>query len=110
MSTEELLNVTKDLSVHQLGALRTLVMVKKILLNNKPSYLAERLQPEQSKGRCGSVIDLGASKLEIQKQGFVYRGGNLYNQLPLELREQPSIPKFKNEVRKWVKEKVSTRP
>ena len=111
LSTEELLNLNKDLSVHQLGALRTIVMVKKILQSQKPTYLADRLQPVENIGtRCGSAVDLGATKLGIQKEGFIYRGGKLFNQLPMELRMELNLGKFNNEVMNWVRKNISIKP
>ena len=48
MSTEELLGKCGDLSVHQLGALYTLSLTKKILTSKKPEYLAQKLGIAQS--------------------------------------------------------------
>ena len=41
--TVELLNLSGDLSVHQLGTLSTLNLTKKIILTQNPSYQAQRL-------------------------------------------------------------------
>ena len=42
--TLNLLDSTDVLSIHQLGVQRTLVMVKKIVLSKKPSYIYDRLR------------------------------------------------------------------
>ena len=111
MTTQEILNFNDDLSVHQLGAMCTMIMAKKILLSKKPSYLAVRLQTGLNPGtRGGSAPGLGGSKLGIQREGFVYRGGKLLSQLPMELREESSIVKFKLGVKKWVRENISVKP
>ena len=36
--------------------------------------------------------------------------GRLYNSLSRNLREEMSIPKFKEGVKKWVKDKITVRP
>ena len=111
VSTQELLNYHEDLSVHQLGALSTISMVKKITLSKKPSYLSSRLKKgENPATRCGSVIQLEDFKLGIQREGFVYRGGKLYNQLPLELREEQNIKQFKKKAKIWVRDNVTIKP
>ena len=107
LSTEQLLNINEDLSVHQLGASRTIVIVKKIIMSQKPSYLAEKLQLLHSKVfNSGS----GAAKLGIQREGFVYRGGKLFNLLPICIREETNIRNFKKKVKKWVIENIEVKP
>lgn len=57
MPTVELLTLSGDLPVHQLGALSTLNLTKKIILTQKPSYLADRLKISQDRGtRSGEVL------------------------------------------------------
>ena len=40
-------------------------------------------------------------KLNLSRAGFIFRGTNLFNQLPMELRTCKEISKFKKEVRDW---------
>ena len=44
LTTMDLMSKTSQLSVHQLGALSTLIMIKKILLSGKPQYISELVQ------------------------------------------------------------------
>ena len=111
MSTEELLHKSGDLSVHQLGALQTVVMTKKIILSQKPSYLAQRLQIRQDRGPgLASTIQQKKTKLGIYREGFVYRGAQLFNMLPLQLREETNMNKFKKNVKSWIKSTVAVKP
>ena len=90
-------------------------MVHKITLTGKPAYLAERLILRQEnvrelRGWGGWTVEIPAYSLETSRAGFVYRGGRLYNSLSRNLREEKSIPKFKEGVKKWVKDKIPVRP
>ena len=74
IQTSELLEKSGDLSVNQLGALQTLTMVKKTVMSQKPSYIAERLQIVQSKmTRSGSTLNLESTKLVQRREGFISR-------------------------------------
>ena len=71
MSTVELLNRSGDLSVHQLGALSTLCLMKKILHTRKPSYIVENLQTIFDRGtRSGDTLRQSMARLEIVREGF----------------------------------------
>ena len=111
MPTKELLQLSEDLSVHQLGALRTINLVKKILLNSKPSYLAQRLQMTQTRiTRAGTSITQEATSLGILRDGFVYRGTMLFNQLPNDMKNETSLSTFKENVRNWIMENILVKP
>ena len=57
LPTEKLLDRCGTLSVHQLGAPRTLVMLKKILSSQRPGYVAEKLESRPSTpSRSGETI------------------------------------------------------
>ena len=56
------------------------------------------------------MIQLEDFKLGIQREGFVHRGGKLYNQLPVELREEQNIKKFKKKAKIWVRDNVTIKP
>ena len=111
MSTEELLTHSGDLSVHQMGALQTLMMTKKILMNQKPQYLAEKLKTAENNGtRSGSVMPEEKTTLGLSREGFVFRATRLYNLLPEELKNETKIGKFKMLSKRWVKTKVAVKP
>ena len=111
LPTNELLEKCGSLSIHQLGAQRTLVMVKKVQLSQKPCYIAEKLGIRQlSSTRLGSTIPPLCTDLTIRKSGFLYRGAKLFNQLPADLKAAQKITQFKKGVKTWVKQNIPVKP
>lgn len=111
ISTVELLNLSGDLSVHQLGALRTVNLTKKIMMTQKPSYLARRLQTPLDRGtRSGDTLTLSKTQLGLAREGFVYRGTKLYNLLPNSLKQETEMNLFKSQAKIWVKENIPVKP
>ena len=113
--TNELLKRTNSLSIHQLIAFHTLVQMHKIINNERPKYLAEKLQLKISNGeiifphRHSYKINV-KSDLSISRAAFVYRGARIFNQLPLELRLSQDSKSFKSKAKKWVSNHISIRP
>ena len=90
----------------------TLIMVHKITLTGKPAYLSESLRQENARELQrwgGRTVEIPDYSLETSRAGFVYRGGRLYNSLRRNLREEITISKFKEGVKKWVKDKIPVR-
>ena len=86
LSTAELLKLSGDLSVHQLGALSTLCLMKKVLKSGKPSYIAEQIQNTVFRGtRSGNTLKQNKTHLEVVKEGFMYRGIQLFNRISNDL-------------------------
>ena len=111
MSTEELLEKSGDLSVHQLGALYTLSLTKKILTFKKPEYLAQKLAAAPRSGtRSGTSIHLEKCSLSMMKEGFVSRGTRLYNLIPVNLKSEENIQKFKKKSKQWIKQNIPLKP
>ena len=111
MSTEELLKTSGRLSIHQLGAYHTVTMAKKIILSQKPIYLAAKLQPlPLREASLESRINLEQFSLGISREGFVYRGAKLYNQLPLSLKLESNIKYLKKEAKEWIRKTVALKP
>ena len=102
---------TGQLSVNQLGALSTLIMIKKILLSGKPTYISDKLETRPSSGiRSGTSIVPIRTSLNISREGFRYRGTKLFNQLPENLRNEEKISQFKNDVKSRIKQNIPTKP
>ena len=111
MPTKELLELSGDLSVHQLGALSTVNLTKKILLTQKPLYLAQRLQATQDRRtRAGGTLAQENLSLGLAKEGFIHRGTKLFNLLPETMKQEENMEHFKDTVKVWIKETISVKP
>ena len=114
-STKELLAASRDMSIHQLTAYHTLVMVKKIKTNRKPEYLDRRLpfitfEEDAVRPRRQQNKIYVQQTLNISRAGFIYRGSLLWNQLPDQLRCASNLGTFKTKVRIWVEQNVAIKP
>ena len=111
--TSELLEKTSSLSIQQMIAFQTLLMMHKIIKSGKPTYLANKVQERSEvrhlRGRSGSV-SLSTHSLSIAREGFVSRGSTLMNMLDMNLRNEPILSKFKAGLREWVKSNISIKP
>ena len=106
--TAELLALTNSLSVQQMVAYHTLVMVHKIVNTGQPSYLAERLKLRRLvgsglRGQGERMIVQSGQTLAVSRGGFGYRGGKLFNMLSRNLRLEKSL-------RICVKENIQIKP
>ena len=111
MPTKELLNLSGDLSVHQHAAMSTVNLTKKIMLTSKPSYLAQRLQLAQERHtRSGPALMQQNLSLGLAREGFIYRGSNLFNILPEGLKNENSMDQFKTNIKVWIKEHITVKP
>ena len=84
-------------------------MVHKIVNSSKPVYLADRLKFKED-GRNQGVITNIDQRLSTSRGGFVYRGSMLFNKLPVELRVEPNLKKFREAARSWVIKNVKAKP
>ena len=109
--TTELLRRTDTLSVQQLIAYQTAMSVYKILRTGKPSYLAKKLTmtTRSLRGNQGN-INQGRKSLSISKEGFLYRGALLFNSLEADVRREPKLERFKELLKKWIKDKIPAKP
>ena len=111
MPTKELLHLSGDLSVHQLGAMNTVNLTKKIMMTQKPTYLSQRLLVSDNRGtRLGNTVAPDNSSLGLAREGFIYRGTKLFNLLPDYLKQESSMNKFKKIIKVWIKENISIKP
>ena len=111
LPTQELLDRCGELSVHQIGAQRTIMMVKKILRSEKPGYLSSKLVLRQTE-EPGAVSNLSPvhASLNITREGFLYRGIKLFNLLPEALKAENTLSIFKEGLKSWIKENISIKP
>ena len=111
MPTQELLELSQDLSIHQLGALRTVTLAKKIMLDQKPAYLAERLRLSQGRStRSGTTVVADKSDLGLVREGFIHRGTKLFNLMPETLKNEKDMNLFKKNVKRWTMDTIPVKP
>ena len=113
--TNDLLDASQDLSVHQLGAHHTLVTLHRIVTTGQPEYLADKLALIRSDdsmvlpNRQLNTIHINCNRT-ISRSGFLYRGSKLWNCLPVNLRLETKTEAFKTQVKKWVRNQILRKP
>ena len=110
-STKELLDQCGELSIHQMGAQQTLVMVQKIICTGKPDYLSKRIKVREARVQGVSTLlaPVDAS-LGVTRSSFIYRGVKLYNQLPEKIRKLRKLSLFKAQLKTWIQENIDVKP
>ena len=82
----------------------TLLAVYRMRQNGEPEYLSSILRRSSRQVR-GSII-VENNKRELVRNSFTFRGAEQWNKMPLELRIENKLRKFKLELRKWVVQHV----
>ena len=111
--TAELLARTGSLSIHQLVAYQTAVSTYKIVQSGKPAYISNKMKPRlmnHNTRQGANILNVPKYKLNIAREGFIFRGATIYNKLDEHLRTEPKVHKFKEGVRKWVMNNISIKP
>ena len=106
---------TNTISVHQMIAFSTLLMVFKVLKSGKPTYLARKIPVIREAGMAvrgwdGPTVKVPNYYLDISRAGFIYRGAKLFNKLPRTLSEEKRIKVFKKELKIWIWRNISIKP
>ena len=96
-------NMIGWLTVRQLIAYHTLLVIHKIRFNNQPGYLSQFLLRENHNGH----IIIKNVHLNILRDSFVFRGAVQWNNLQRSLRNESSASKFKKSLKTWVLDHVS---
>ena len=86
------------LTVSQLIAYHTLIAVFRIRKSNEPEGLAQLLTLDSRQGR----ILIQNSRHDLYRNSFIYRGSQLWNRLPSQIRELGKISSFKKCTGAWV--------
>ena len=103
------------MSIHQLIAYHTILTVFKVVKTREPVYLAERFgigQLEQvgvraRRNQFNIRVDFD---LSIGRAGFVYRGAQLWNMIPVNERTATTIRCFKSKIKPWIRQNVGILP
>ena len=90
------------LSVNQLISYHTLIQVYKIRNSKEPEYLHEKLKTDNRNGH----IVIPNSELSLFKKSFTCRGSELWNSVPVQIRNSLTIGKFKKAIRGWVQDTI----
>ena len=86
------------MSVQQLIAYHSLLVVYRVRQSKEPEYLARPLSRDNYRGN----IIIENSRLGLYKSSFIPRASALWNTLPAVLRNTAKVGTFKMELRKWV--------
>ena len=121
--TKTLLKTCGWMSVRQLMAYHSLVLLHKTLAHQAPVYLYEKVTAGgqfhyktrqaavcptefsfsvQHPTNSGTVRQVSSVKLGISKQSWCWRSVEMYNTLSTELRMEKKLPKFKKQLKNWV--------
>jgi hypothetical protein len=106
--SETLLKISGDLSVQQLTAFSTLTSLKKVLHEQKPKYLVDKLRLNNNTTRQEKNIRMEAN-LTVTIGAYFYRAASLYTSLPIEMRNLDPLS-FKPKVKSWIKANISAKP
>ena len=109
-STQNLLNITDSLSVHQLAAYTTLNEVHGIKNTCLPAYHHERLFEEDLQVNRRGQEKRVEFKLSLARGSFFYQGSKLWSAIPQEMKSEQSLQSFKNKSKQWVRANVKIRP
>ena len=104
------------LSVRQLMAYHSLVLLYKTLSNKVPQYLYEKVSAGgqspyktrqfsfsvQHPTENGAIRQAGGQRLTKYKEGWCWRSVELFNTLPRNLRLETKTENFKRSLKKWV--------
>ena len=97
-STRKLLKDTDWLSIQEMTKYHTLVQLWKIVRLQKPQTMTELFTMNNE-----DLITTTIPRLQFTMQGFRWRSVDTWNLLPAEVRITQSLPKFKRQVKKWMK-------
>jgi len=90
----------------------TLLLAYKSINGKAPSYLCDKFKLYESsyctRATDGFKLTEPKPNLDIFKRSFIYSSTKLWNNLPQDLKESPSINSFKYNCKKYVKQRVNT--
>jgi hypothetical protein len=117
--TKTLMKVCGWMSVRQLVAYHSLVLLHKTLAHQAPVYLYNKTRQAAScppgfsfsvshPTNNGAVRQASGAKLGISKQGWCWKSVELYNTLPDDIRLERKLPNFKKRSKEWTLLNVRT--
>ena len=112
---KQLLEDSGYMSIHQLIAYHTLLTVFKVIMTGEPVHLAKRFGVEQL-GKVGirarrRQLDIRVDyTLSIARFGFIYRGAQLWNMIPVDLKTATTLREFKIKIKPWIASNLGIHP
>ena len=127
--TKTLMKVCGWMSVRQLMAYHSLVLLHKTLRSKTPVYLHQKVTSgghfpyrTRTASACppgfsftvshptdnGAIRQQSGSKLGLSKQGWCWSSVELYNLLPTDLRLETKLPSFKKRLKNWIGLNITT--
>ena len=110
MGTGVLVAKTGMLSVNQMTAMSILTAMHKILHTRKPKFVADRLKQSRSRHCTVRVSRPTSHQLKLTGEGFLEKGTRVWNMVPVDLRKDPNLRRFKLGAKSWVKENILPKP
>ena len=55
-------------------------------------------------------LNIPKYRLSLSREGFIYRGATLFNQLDENIREEKNANQFKKLTKDWIKKNISVKP
>ena len=112
-STRRLMDSCRWLSVKQLIAYQSIVMIHKTIHTRRPHYLHSRLNLEfdygtrQQSSGCIRFDQTYRYKGDLPKNSFRVRGTISYNSIPAEIRSSLTMATFKSRLKNWILTNIS---
>ena len=103
VSRKDLFREVRWLTVRQLIYYHTALTIHRIRNAQEPEYLSEILTRDN---RLNKII-IPNSNLTLAKQSFCFRGAEVWNKLPIEIRACRKIGTFKTKLRSWILDNTS---
>ena len=110
-STREVLRQCGWLSVRQLTAYHTLLLLRNVMKNKSPVALYKMFDDEYCyntrQAASGKLKCHRKPKLELIKKSFGWRAVELCNRLPEDIRSIESTEGFKKKAKEWIRNTIS---
>ena len=110
--TNDLLKQCRWLSVSQLSAYHSLVLTHKTMLSQKPGYIFAKFgsqYPVNTRLAASKKIRIDGNfdaDLSLSHDSFRWRASKLYNELPVHIRTETKMDRFKSNLKQWVSSNV----
>ena len=112
--TKTILSACGWMSVKQLLAYHSLVLLYRTVSNKKPDYLYNKVKSggeyryNTRQAESGSIRQGPGPSLDICKQSWCWKSVEVFNTLPTDLKMEKKLPNFKKRLKDWIKLNINT--